>query len=307
MRRGSITNGMRTLTGLGLVAVAGLLPTLSGCGAGRSLEYAIDVREQAPALALHVDNFRGDIEVRVYPDLERARIRSNVRVTGDVATDDQPEALDAIDVVARIEDGPGGRQTLRIASTSDRLATPDNLARILVQMPRCDGLYIKNFDGNVELVGVGGSMYVENHAGSIELRTNEVLDEPVTLLNTDGNIFVQMPKESSAFVDAESLNGKVFYRGHLGSTTRNHMTSTHTGQHFTGSLNGGEHRLTARTNAGHIRMYVMEEPTEYARLMTAWPNSPFDYTFLQGSRRHTRNLPDDHPEVIGPPDYEGYE
>lgn len=307
MRRGSITNKMHTLTGVGLVAVAGLLPLLGGCGSARSLEYAIDVREQAPALALHVDNFRGHVEVRVYPGLERARIHSNVRVTGDVASDDQPGALDAIDVVARIEDGPGGRQTLRIASNSDRLSTPDNLARILVQMPRCDGLFIKNFDGNVELVGVRGSMYVENHAGGIELRTNEVLDEPVTLLNTDGNIFVQVPKESSAFVDAESLKGKVFYRGHLGSTTRNHMTSTHTGQRFTGSLNSGEHRLTARTNDGHIYMYVMEEPTEYSRLVTNWPNSPFDYTFLQGSRRHTRNLPDDHFEVTGPIDLEGYE
>jgi hypothetical protein len=277
--------------------------TIGGCGSSREHTYALDVAPTTGLLAIDVENFAGTVEVRAggpasqgrsRPD--RASVIADAEVDASV-TDDaaRQEILDGIAVNADlIEDA--ARAVLRVRSTSSHAGAQDHRVHLTIIVPRADGVRIRNSGGNVVVVGTGGATQIENRFGAIEVRTDKDMNQPVTLTNVDGNIYYQVPTTSSGAFDLETLDGIVRYKDRVGSS--DHVYSTGRTVHQA-RLNEGQSPVIARTNKGDVMVWVDKDPVALTRIIKKSFPDPRDMMFLQGSRRHTRNLPEDHPEVTG--------
>lgn len=276
---------------------------LGGCGSSREHTYTLDVAPTTGLLAIDVENFAGTVEVRAGGPASQGRSRPDrasiiVDAEVDASVDDQAtrqEILDGMAVNADlIEDG--ARAVLRVRSTSSHAGANDHRSHLTIIVPRADGVRIRNAGGSVVVVGTGGATEIENRFGAIEIRTDKEMTQPVTLTNVDGNIYYQVPATSSGAFDLETLDGVVRYRDRVGSS--DHVYSTGRTLHQA-RLNGGQSPVIARTNKGDVMVWVDKDPVALTRIIKRSFPDPMDMMFLQGSRRHTRNLPEDHPEVTG--------
>ena len=274
-----------------LAAVAAIV---SGCGTTAAQhEYELTVPDQTRLLAVDIENFRGSGEVRAGKRPGVARVVSEVRA-GSGATEEQVAAIgEGAGVDAEIEE-MDGRGVLKIRTSPARVVGAERV-KLYVEMPRCDGVRIVNRGGDVEVVGAGGAAHIENNQGAIEFRTAQVMDQDVTLLSVDGNIYYQVPPGSTGVFSLETLEGEVAMRDFSGRSDETYSTRTL----LETTLADGANRVTARTNRGDVRVWVMEDPEALTRMYKRTLPSADDYIFKDGSRRYTRNLPDDEPKRRG--------
>lgn len=274
-----------------LVAWCAALP---GCGTtAAEYDYELNVPARTELLAVDIENFRGSVEVRTDGEPGMVRVSSRV-VAGSGASETQVEAVEeGTGIEARIEE-IDGRGVLKIR-TAPAEARGAEEVRLFVEVPRCDGVRILNRGGDVEVVGAGGAMHIENHQGAIEVRTARVMDQDVLLLGVDGNIYYQVPPGSSGVFNLETLEGEVAMRDFSGKSEETYSRRTY----LETTLNNGPNRVTARTNRGNVRVWVMEDPEALTRIYKRSLPDAEDYIFQQGSRRFTRNLPDDEPRRRG--------
>lgn len=274
-----------------LTLAAGAALALAACSMKQEHRSTFEVAPTTGLLALDVENFRGDIDVRVDRRTQRATV-VGVAHAGRSLGDQQGMALAGTTYDAQlIENGAQG--VLRVRTTTNRENTGDHWMNLSITLPRCDGVRIDNRGGLILVVGTGGATEITNREGVIEFRTAQPITDPVTLTTTDGNVFYQVPVGSTGRFDLETLDGTVWYRDRVSqsddvySAPRVHQAT----------LGEGENPVIARTNRGNINIFVDEDPEGTTRLIKWTFTDPRDRMFLQGSRRHTRNLPEDHPEV----------
>lgn len=283
----------------GLIVVLAAL--MGGCGASRSHEYAFDIAPTTGMLAVDVENFRGSVEVRADDRLDEARVEATSHAG--LLTGDQAEAMVAgMDVHAELVE-EGARAVLRVRSESDREDAGDHWVNIRVRVPRCEGVRIENRGGTVLVVGTGGGTMITNREGAIEFRTDQAMLDPVTLTTTDGNVYYQVPIGSKGRFDLETLSGSVWYRDSVAGTDETYSAP----RLYQARLNEGENPVLARTSRGDISVWVNEDPVGLTRVYKKSLPDPRDQLYLQGSRRYTRNLPDDHAEVRDAPMGRGYD
>ncbi len=289
--------GARSMKGGSLMVwLAGLVAApLVGCTAVDRRETVIDIAPTTGALALDVQNFAGGVEVRVDPRFETARVLATVRVKDSPGKIARAAALSRVSVQARIEE-QGPRAVLSVRSTCDMADTAGHRADLYITLPRADGARVVTRDGLVMLVNTSGGTEIHNERGAVELRTSHAMNDPVTITTVDGSIYYQVPSASSGVFDLETLNGDVIYIDRLGETRH----STGDSRRFTGQLNDGGNPVVARTNRGDIRVWVDKDPVALTRVFKEPIPDPRSMLFLQGSRRYTRNLPEDHPEITTP-------
>lgn len=266
---------------------------LGGCASTAATEdYTLDVPPTTRLLAVDIENFKGSVEVRAGKGTS-AVVKSKVMTSAGATKEQLAAAKDSVGVDAQIED-VDGRGVLRIRTDNARVRGAEEV-RLYVEVPRCDGLRIVNRGGDVEVVGTSGTTYIENADGAIELRTAQVMDQDVTLLGVDGNIYYQVPPGSKGVFDLETLEGEVAMRDFTGMTkeTSSNLTMLRT------TLSDGTNSVLARTNRGDVRVWVMDNPEALTRMIK---KSAPDWTtllFLEGSRRYTRNLPANEPKRHG--------
>jgi hypothetical protein len=274
-----------------LTAACALL--LGGCGTTRSFDYELDHPLLAQGMAIDVRNFRGSVDVRVDPNLDTILVETRLHVSPHVVREDVDEVLDAIDVSAEVVEQERFA-VLQVRSTTARPLADDHAVQLLITMPRCDGVYIENAYGLVELVNVRGAIRVSNHKGAIEVRTKHQMSDPVTLTAVDGSIWYQIPAGSAGHLDLESMEGEVRFADKVQGTNQVHDVSLTT---FDATLNGGTSPILARTNKGNITVLVLEDPVALTRAFHRPTPNWYKMVFQKGSHRYLRNLPDDHPEV----------
>lgn len=278
---------------ISLLLLALSVVVLPCCGTSRTLSYELDHPLLAEGLAVDVRNFRGGVDVRVDPDLDNIVVESRVHVSLSIPEEHRAEAIEAVEVHAQVIE-QHGHAVLQVYSETNRPLAEDHAVELFIKMPRCDGVYIENAYGLVELVNVRGAMRVANHKGAIEIRTKHPVTEPVTLTAVDGSIWYQVPKGSAGYVDIESMDGDVRFADKLQGSNQVYDAAI---SKFEGRLNDGTNPILARTNKGDIHVLVLEDPVALTRALHAprpkWENM----IFAKGSRRYLRNLPEDHPEV----------
>ena len=274
-----------------IVTVLALAPgaLLAACSTTAEIKrYSFPVDPGTTMLAVDVQNFRGSVEVRTGAPGSEARVEAQFDSAG--LSTKRAEKLQAeTSVDATLEQGDG-RGVLRVV-TANPDETEELASRVVVHVPRCDGLRIINRGGVVEAVGTRGATEIHNRNGGIEFRTNHAITEDVTILNTDGSIYIQVPLESTGRVDLETLEGQAVLRDYSGNAGEMIVAR----EAIQTTIGDAGNTITARTNSGEIRMWVMEEPEKLTRIWKIPIPNPSESYFLEGSRRFTRNLPDDEP------------
>lgn len=281
----------RTLAILVLAAIAGL--NLAGCGTTYRETYKLDHPRLARGLAVDVENFRGGVELRVDPNVEEILIDRAVHVSGSIDKTQRPAIAEGVDVIANVDEA-GGFAVLRVRTLTARPDSEDHHVNLKITVPRCDGVRIENAYGLVEAVDVGGAIEIHNRKGAIEVRTGKPINSPVTLTTVDAHIYYQVPGGSSGRFDLQTLEGVVRFVDRKGESDEVYGSTM---KEYSGSLNGGGPPIIARTNKGDVRVWIMDDPVALTRMIHKAPRDPREYLFLKGSRRYTRNLPEDHPEV----------
>lgn len=274
-----------------LVALASVLTSgLTGCSSTAAVEeHRVALPEGMQKLAVDVENFRGIVELRGDRGSEgEAMVRAQVVTAWDADKAAREVVRESVDVEVVVDEEQPGLAVLRVR-TGKSIGGQEHAVVLYIETPRVDGTRIVNEGGYVEVVGVRGALHIENRFGMIEVRTDHPVNDRVTLLNTDGPILARIGEGSEGVFDLETLDGQVSMRISAGemSETRSGMQSFHT------VLNEGQNMVLARTNAGDIRVAVTEEPQAYARMIKQTMPDLGQGLFLDGSRRHTRNLPED--------------
>lgn len=277
---------------LSALALAGAALALVGCGATQERLSIVEVPITSPQVALSVENFRGNVEVRVDPRLDAARIESKINADELFDEAKQAEVHSAVDVSAtQIEQN--GRAIVVVKTTTLRPGADDHLVNLRITMPRCDGLDISNRGGVVLAVDTAGSTRIVNREGPIEFRTSKPISEPVTLTTVDANIYYQVSPESQAAFDLETLSGRVEVQDRTSNSEKVYSTESI----YRSQLNKGTNPVVLRTNRGDIGVWIIDDPVALTRVWKDSIPNPLDFLNLQGSQRFLRNLPEDHPEV----------
>lgn len=269
----------------------GILAMLPGCGESRHAQYTFDLAPTTGMLAVDVTNFRGGVEIRADERVDRAEVYATPSIGAALKQSDDG-AIESIAVDAALVE-TGAQAVLKVRTLSDRTDVADHQVDLVIRVPRCEGVRVENSGGLVEVVGTSGGVHIVNHLGPVEFRTNRPMVDPVTITTTDGTIYFQTPVGSAGRIDAHTLEGVVNYRDRVQSTTEAYAAPGV----YAATLNEGAEAFVFRTNKGNINLWVDEDPESLTRIRKRDMTDPQDLWFLQGSRRHTRNLPEDHPEV----------
>ncbi len=286
---------LRTMAILGMSLAMVLAGVTGGCGTTTARHsFDLEIPPDTELLAVDVENFRGRVEIRAdRGEAGTARVVSDVRSASQARKAEVDATNESVGVEAVIEE-IDGRAVLRVRTDSARARGAEEV-HLYIEVPRCDGLRVVNRGGTVEAVGTGGTTHIENQDGAIEVRTDRVVERDVTLLGVDGNIYYQIPRGSRGVFSLATLDGEVAMRDFSGRSDDTYSTR----RTFETTLNDGPNLVTARTNRGNIRVWVMEDPVALTRMYKGSLPDPDEYIFKQGSRRHTRNLPDDEPRRRG--------
>ena len=238
---------------------------ISGC-ATTVAEREIEIPAPASAAdgpegpALDIENFRGTVEVRVNAQEDDIDVEAEVIADADLDEAQRGEVAGAVSIDAVMEDR-GGLPVLVVRSTSARQAA-DHRVKLVIEMPACSGVRVRNAGGLVLLVGTAGAMQVDNTDGPIEVRTRHALTDPVALTTTAGGVHCTVPPGSRGEVTMESADGKVAFDGLSGATL---SKSSGTAGKFVGTVNGGTNPVLLRTGSGFVRFRVVGNPESYVR------------------------------------------
>ncbi len=283
----------------GILCLLAAALSLGGCGWTTRGQVAVDLPTDLSRLAIDVDNFSGNVDVVVDPDAEEASVTYSLSTDGLWRSEEERKAgYERVGVTAEIIEQDGGA-VLVARSYTDDPTNPDHRTHLRIVVPRCDGVRVHNARGDVELVNVAGVIEVENHMGSVELRTETPMTWPVTITTVEGNIYYQVPAGSSGMFDLLSLEGEASYKDEVGGTEKL-MTNAST---TTATLNAGDNPVVCRTNRGDVRVFIMENPTALTRAYKKTLPDTRDALWLQGKRRYTRNLPTGEARTVTVPSF----
>ena len=265
---------------------------MTGC---RTMSDSVEAQAYTPAsvadlIAFDIENFRGSVELRVDPSLTDVEITAHAH--GAWFQNDpeaEAEALRAVTLDSEFDE-KDGVSVVRIRTDSSRMQEDHEVA-LIVRTPRCDGARVRNFGGLVELIGTRGTIDVENIEGHVEVRTNHPLTQDATVLVTDGTVYFQIPPGSTGQYDLAPLAGIARFKNRVGDANAPYSTKTIVKT----ILEEPTNNVFLRTNRGDLRVMVMDNPESLTRVVRGRTIDYYAGLFLQGSRRYTRNLPDDEP------------
>ncbi|MAY74274.1 MAG: hypothetical protein CMJ31_06020 [Phycisphaerae bacterium] len=229
----------------------------------RQVEIAGEDLASMGPIAVDVSNARGSTYIEVDDLLDEPvvkwRARWETHDKGDHAwrRNDPPVTVSA-EVTSESDGGP---RALRVSAAPVADAPIDTYVDLRIIMPRCDGVSVRNSDGPVELVGVGGAITVDNgfgngQGGRIELRTSRGLVDPVALVTTEGRVTAVVTDRSRGQVALTSGEGNVMFTTNETTVTDVHVT---TGE-WRGVWNDGSNPFIARTGHGAVRVVIVDDP-----------------------------------------------
>ncbi len=232
---------------------------LVGCGSSvtRSVHVSGAALEPGTLAAIDVENRRGSVRVEVVPGLARPVVRAHFADTGkDEPVEDSWLGQDGVWIGANVEERSHHR-VLRVLTRRGSEVDPNLHIDLTIQVPECNGVFIRNSGGPVVLVGVGGAIEVDNgfaggRGGDVEIRSNRVLTEPVKVATPEGNIAFQTAGQTAGQLDISSKGGSITVKARSGRM-RASVIDTET---WSGQLNGGENPISLRTGKGSVFVLV---------------------------------------------------
>lgn len=241
---------------VGLSAAGMMMAVVGGCTSNLAKvthERMVEMPAGAVgALAVDISNACGSVEVRVDPRWKTPKVEwfaignvpevSKGKETEWVATD---VAVDQ------------GRPVLRVLGTElDGQRVP---VRVLVMIPSCAGVRVRNSEGPVKLMHVSGAVDVVNgvqgvSGGHVMVVVDGVTREPISVTSTDGNVQVSLARGSSGNVTLTAPVGRVSMKGGKEALRNVRVEKSK----WTGVVNGGDNAITLNADGGHVELVIRD-------------------------------------------------
>jgi hypothetical protein len=243
----------RTVAAAALIGLASL--GLGGCKSAPPVTVSgLDALERSPSVALDVENPRGS--VLVYVDNEETQPRVIAR--GGSRTGEPTANYDGnLWVTAAITE-TDGRAVLTVRPTERTPDIKDHWVQVIVVLPSCDGVRIKNSEGLVDVRGVSGAVQIDNGGaglpgGAVKFEAGKPITAPVSISTASGNIDLIFPTGTAGTIELLSGNGML---ANISAWTGQLEHSVHKPGSFKGVLNRGANKVNVKTNEGQIDMRV---------------------------------------------------
>ncbi len=264
----ALRNGICLVLGSVVAAIAAL--PLSGCanGSSRGVPLAGAESNTAGPLAVDVQNQLGEVEVVVDPTVTRPFVEAvpmtRTAPMGPIDRDSNFKPW----VAGQIAESEGGR-ILRVLSTAREGEAPRPVY-ILVRVPSCEGVRVRNTGGPVTLTGVGGTIDVETTPGTrglwdegaaVRMRTTREVASNVSLVSSDGEVLMTVPWKSKGKIEAQAPE-TIIQIAAVPELQSNGAATTSLNGRYTGSLNGGENAINLRSGT-RVRFTTTYEPVPY--------------------------------------------
>lgn len=228
-----------------------------GCGR-RTVMDAPWVFDAAGPVGIDVEMFAGDVEVTADPDAEQVTVRLQRESTH--GYDRKAEALRSFDDIGySVEMVGGGASGRTLQVRSETMNEEPHLQRtnVSIEVPAARGVRVRTTRGAVRVEEASGPIDIRTTRNDVRVITSHPLTEPVTILNTYGNIDLRFRPETAGEIDAEAVNGRVFHKMRRGRLIVHPGTSDDT---LRATLNDGTTPLVLRTVEGDIRVLVDADP-----------------------------------------------
>jgi DUF4097 and DUF4098 domain-containing protein YvlB len=212
-------------------------------------------------ISVDVETFAGDVSIEADPKLKQGEVRI-VRegLHGFGRSKEAKASLGDINATAELGAADTSRgelgQTLRIRASSTNPEVYLQRAHIFVKAPAIDGVFVHSEDGSITVRHIEGTVDIEGSNGVVSVRTNLVMNHPVTIINKNGDVIYRAGAGSSGDVDAQTVNGLANADIRYGAVTVAPVTRNDL---FRGTINGGTNRVVLRTTNGDVKIAVMKE------------------------------------------------
>jgi len=246
------------------LGAAMLVSTLGGCATSDARVTNLDNPAPLTELGIDAENPFGSVRIEVTDAVNRIRVTETL-LTPAFATKELRQSLaDRVTLdVERIESAPG-METLRLRVVALEPLLSEEGVNLIVRLPRCSGVRVRNSAGDAVLVGVEGAIHVETEGGDIEVRCAEPLRWPVALIADRGDISLQTPGGDEGRVELVSNSGEAVFTSTLeplhGMNATRHQVR--------GTLGDGVNPITLRSDTGDVRMMVIDNAMDYTRWKT---------------------------------------
>jgi hypothetical protein len=263
-----------------LLLVLSLLITGAAGMGGCRIAKRVTAKIQGPELRkgarpiVDVSNWNGSVQIWVSSKYSRAKVGANIRRARRWSAPNRWAAAREAEITAVSEQRDDGRYYLTVSSETEGKDPLLSRAEVVVRLPDCGGVTVRNSGGLVELRGVAGPINVENgqgdrRGGRVELRTGEAMTEPVTIITTEGTVYYQVDQDSTGQFELTAEGGEAAFDARVGHVQfGNYETSR-----ITATLNRGTNPVILRSMRGSVVARMIENARTYRP--SRWTGLPF--------------------------------
>jgi len=205
-------------------------------------------------LALDIQNQLGEVEVQIDPTCASPVVEAIplvlTRPMGQIDRESSFKPWTA----AQVAEDEGGRRVLRVLCTAAE-NQPPRPVYLLVRVPACEGVRVKNVGGPVTLTEVGGAIEVSctpstplmwTDGSTVTVRTSRALTSEVTISSTDGAVSLTMPTTSAGAIEVIAPDTAINLAAVPGDQETGRTRTNLRGAYF-GSLNSGQNAISLRS------------------------------------------------------------
>jgi len=263
--------GVMTLTSVGCERMGGLRARMAADEIAHSVEIKGTPVTIGRFTAVDVENPKGNVKVVALPRHEEARIAFRVQKENlmrwrsmrmKLGFDPTGEYFTA----EHINDGE--LSTLVVRPTDLTIEGYRLPVDITIYVPQCDGLRVRNADGNIDIVGVSGVIEVvsgdEQHpGGNIEIRSESTLHENISAWTNDGDVTLVAGPDAGGTIELLAPRGLTTFWSKHGLTEN---SRPEVGR-WTGVWNDGTNSIRLETLTGNARLMVVDNPVQHSLTM----------------------------------------
>jgi hypothetical protein len=238
------------------LAIGAIAIVVGGCASrvGRvTHERAVEMPAgTVGAMAVDVSNACGSVEVRVDPRWKEPKVEWFAIGNVPEASKGKETEWVATDVAV-----DRGRAVLRVlGSELDGKRVP---VRVLVMIPACAGVRVRNSEGPVKLMRVSGAVDVVNGVngapgGRVDVVVEGPTREPISVTSADGSVSVSLARGSSGNVTLTAPMGRVSMKGGKEGLRNVRVEKSK----WTGIVNGGENAIALHAEDGHVELVIRD-------------------------------------------------
>jgi hypothetical protein len=237
------------------------LLALGGCES-RAFSYTFERPSSGVGLlgpAVDIENDRGTVDIRVEKWRDDIAVELKTNLPGEMTGPQRDDLAGTFE--RRVEMvGNDGPPVLMIRSAAAEVGSRHR-TNIIVRLPECGGVRVRNAGGDVLVVGAAGATQIENTEGDIEVRTDKPIDAPTLLSTTRGDVLLQAPSASAGSLQAEARGGTVTIRNP--GKNQSDWSATWLGaSKVTAQFNSGKNAVTLWTAEGDIGVYLLDDPNQ---------------------------------------------